>query len=219
MMTREEFMKLIEALRNKVDTMDVGGRVSVKDSSGMEMFFLHRADLGPSNHYLGVKFEGKQLGGVWANRPTLADDSFLRELYNHVERELRKESPPPQLYHKHILLRAEVKNSKPFDLNGLKKWIRGVVVDQGMEIVIGPHVHYVEDVGNKGPTGGAHIKTSHFAFHIWEEIGLIQADLYTCGTLDIDAFIKSFDVFEPTKIEYSVIDREHSIKFIEGRTL
>lgn len=124
-----------------------------------------------------------------------------------------------KLYHMHIIVRVEANNSTALSTEELKDWVRHVIETQHMEIVQGPFVTRVEDAGNVGPTGGAHIKTSHFAFHIWEETGLIQADLYTCGALDVEEFIKAFQVFEPSKIDYVILDREYKIKFIEGGTV
>jgi S-adenosylmethionine/arginine decarboxylase-like enzyme len=114
------------------------------------------------------------------------------------------------LYHKHILVRLEISSPKalPF-MDSLNMWVKNLIKEQGMEIVIGPNSTYVSDPGNEGPTGGCNIKTSHFAYHIWEEKGLIQADLYTCGELDELAFLLAFEVFNPTFGEVMIIDREH----------
>lgn len=119
-----------------------------------------------------------------------------------------------ELQHLHILLRAEVKNPKRFDLETLHRWVEVVVRTQGLEPVIGPHVFDIRDEGNEGPTGGVHIKTSHFAFHIWETQNLIQADLYTCGTLEVQEFLDQFRFFEPTKLEYMLINRESGFQVL-----
>ncbi len=113
------------------------------------------------------------------------------------------------LYHKHILVRLEIGSPKalPF-MDSLNMWVKNLIKEQGMEIVIGPNSTYVSDPGNEGPTGGCNIKTSHFAYHIWEEKGLMQADLYTCGELDVLAFLWEFKVFNPTFAEVMIIDRE-----------
>jgi S-adenosylmethionine/arginine decarboxylase-like enzyme len=120
------------------------------------------------------------------------------------------------LQHLHILVKASVSYPRAVSLDQLEQWVEKTVVDQGLEPVIGPHVVYVADKGNEGPTGSVNIKTSHMAFHIWENQHLIQADLYTCGDLDVDMFLKAFDVFSPTKIEYLVLDRAKGFKIING---
>lgn len=113
------------------------------------------------------------------------------------------------LYHKHILIRFQLNSPRalPFK-ESLEQWVRKLIEAQGMEIVIGPNVAYVSDEGNEGPTGGCNIKTSHFAFHIWEKTGIIQADLYTCGRLYELALLKAFEIFKPTYGEVMVIDRQ-----------
>lgn len=123
------------------------------------------------------------------------------------------------LKHIHILLKAEVAYPEILNIEQLKGWAERIVRSQGLEPVAGPFVSMVEDEGNRGPTGGVHIKTSHFAFHIWDELGVIQADLYTCGDLNIDLFIDQFAVFSPLSIEYLVIDRQDGFKILEAGLL
>lgn len=121
-----------------------------------------------------------------------------------------------ELKHLHILIRAHVDNPAALNEEQLKGWTRAVIAAQDMEIINGPFVATVTDAGNKGPTGGAHIKTSHFAYHIWEETGVIQADLYTCGELHIKNLINAFDVFKIVRLEYMVIDREAGFNIISA---
>ena len=123
-----------------------------------------------------------------------------------------------ELQHLHILLKAELAHPKALDLEGLKRWAGEVVTNQGLEPVIGPNVVYVEDEGNEGPTGGVNIKTSHFAFHIWDKLGIIQADLYTCGDLDVEQFIREFDVFHPLSVSYLVLDRAEGFNILFSAT-
>lgn len=120
------------------------------------------------------------------------------------------------LKHLHIMVKAQVDNPYALSVEGLKHWIEVLIKNQDMEIIIGPNVVMVDDEGNEGPTGSANIKTSHFAFHIWENLGVIQADLYTCGELDIGQFLDEFEVFDPVVLEYLVMDREDGFKIIES---
>lgn len=122
------------------------------------------------------------------------------------------------LKHIHILVKAKVREPKALSIDGLKSWVRMIIMRQKMEIVSGPHVVYVDDPGNEGPTGSANIKTSHMAFHIWENLNIIQADFYTCGSLDVHDFIESFEAFDPEEIEFLVIDRENGFKILEANT-
>ena len=123
-----------------------------------------------------------------------------------------------ELKHLHILIKAKVREPKALSVEGLKTWVSMLIANQDMLIAAGPFVTYVDDEGNEGPTGGAHIKTSHMAFHIWENDNLIQADLYTCGELDVHAFLEDFEVFDPAEIEFMVIDREHGFRILEVNT-
>lgn len=123
-----------------------------------------------------------------------------------------------QLQHLHILVKADIIEPKALDLDGLKVWTEKTVRDQGLEPVIGPNVVYVDDPGNEGPTGSVNIKTSHMAFHIWDELGQIQADLYTCGPLDRWRFIDAFNVFKPLSLSYMVIDRAKGFEILEVST-
>lgn len=124
-----------------------------------------------------------------------------------------------QLRHIHILVKAEVREPKALSLDGLVNWLEKTVVDQKLEPVLGPNVAQVDDVGNEGPTGSVNIKTSHMAFHIWEKTGKMQADLYTCGELDIPLFLTAFEVFDPTLVEYLVLDRADGFKVLEAGSL
>jgi S-adenosylmethionine/arginine decarboxylase-like enzyme len=80
-----------------------------------------------------------------------------------------------------------------------------------MKIIKGPFASYVEKDGNKGLTAIVMIETSHIAFHIWDEVdpGLLQFDLYTCGSLHLPAVLEKLeDAFDLVKLEYNLFDRE-----------
>ena len=51
------------------------------------------------------------------------------------------------------------------------------------------------------------------AIHVWDEESpsLIQMDVYTCGPLDTNIIFKELEQFEPVKIEYKYLDREHGL--------
>lgn len=124
-----------------------------------------------------------------------------------------------ELKHLHVLIKAEILEPKALALDELVHWVEDIIEGQRMEIVQGPFIEYVDDLGNEGPTGGCHIKTSHFAFHIWEEQNLIQMDLYTCGKLYVHKLLNNLKVFTPAKVEYMVIDREDGFKILEANTV
>jgi S-adenosylmethionine/arginine decarboxylase-like enzyme len=124
-----------------------------------------------------------------------------------------------QLKHLHVLVKGKIKTPNALSTHGLKNWLDKAVRGQKLEPVIGPNVVQVDDEGNEGPTGSVNIKTSHMAFHIWDKQGLIQADLYTCGEIDLNKFLLEFMIFDPTELEYLLIDRADGFKIVEAGQL
>jgi S-adenosylmethionine/arginine decarboxylase-like enzyme len=81
-----------------------------------------------------------------------------------------------------------------------------------MKIIKGPFASYVNAEGNKGLTAIVMIETSHIAFHIWDEPnpGLLQFDLYTCGSLDLDKVMDTLnEYFTVESMDYIMFDREN----------
>jgi S-adenosylmethionine/arginine decarboxylase-like enzyme len=123
--------------------------------------------------------------------------------------------------HKHVLIRAEV-NKAPGkeDMRDTKKWFRTLVKNLGMKILDGPRIKYVDMPGNKGLTGFCIIETSHIAMHIWDEQSpsLIEFDVYTCGKMDLDIVFNALQSFDPVKIEFMYLDREHGLQLVDSGT-
>lgn len=117
--------------------------------------------------------------------------------------------------HKHLLVRAEIANHIS-DTSQISKWISSLVETIHMKILHGPVSVYCDKIGNKGITGFAIIETSHIAFHTWDETfpATLQLDVYTCSDLDVDAVFKSLSIFQPIKLDYKFLDREHGFKDI-----
>jgi len=115
--------------------------------------------------------------------------------------------------HKHLIVRAEC-NRYPESAEAVSAFLTDLVGLLGMKILTGPHAGYVDQEGNRGATGVVVIETSHCAIHVWEEPDpkLIQIDVYTCGPCDTQ---KIFDLikerFDPVKLEYKYLDREHNL--------
>lgn len=120
------------------------------------------------------------------------------------------------LEHKHLIVRAEL-NNPPFSPHDIKSWMQKLVDTIGMNILMGPYAIYSDMVGNQGLTAVTIIETSHIAMHVWDEVSpaLMQLDVYTCSTLDINDVFAAIEVFEPTKIEYKYIDREHDLTLLD----
>ena len=116
------------------------------------------------------------------------------------------------LVHKHLIIRAEI-NNPPRDPEWVINWLKELTGKIGMKICMGPISAYVEVPGNRGVTAVVVIETSHMAIHVWDEgsPSLIQMDVYTCGQLDTDIIFKELEQFEPVKLEYKYLDREHGL--------
>lgn len=120
------------------------------------------------------------------------------------------------LEHKHLIVRAEL-NNPPYDAHEIKQWMRELVDLIGMNILMGPYAVYSDMPGNQGLTAVTIIETSHIAMHVWDEAdpALMQLDVYTCSKLDPADVFAALQIFEPTKIEYKYIDREHDLTLLD----
>ena len=120
------------------------------------------------------------------------------------------------LEHKHLIVRAEL-NEPPYNATDIKIWMKHLVDKIGMKVLMGPYAVYSYMEGNKGLTAVTIIETSHIALHVWDEAtpALMQLDVYTCSALDINDVFAAIEQFEPTKIEYKYIDREHELTLLD----
>ncbi len=117
------------------------------------------------------------------------------------------------LEHKHLLVRAELDNC-PDNPDWVHEWLVHLVDVIDMKILAGPLVARVDIPGNVGCTGVVVIETSHVVLHLWEETGLMQLDIYTCGSLNIPDIWPLLDCMLPSKIEWKYLDREHGLNLI-----
>ena len=117
----------------------------------------------------------------------------------------------PKLFHKHLLIRAEVRKPPQEQFN-LTAELRSLVDHIGMRLLSGPHTAWCPVEGNVGYSGVCIIETSSITFHSWTEshYPVIQLDVYTCGTLEIGTVLDWLAQFDPSKIDYKFLDREHS---------
>lgn len=111
--------------------------------------------------------------------------------------------------HEHLLVRAEV-NSPPMEPETVKAWFLNLIDRIGMKVLDGPHAKYLDVAGNRGMTAVAIIETSHIAMHVWDEEhpSLMQLDVYTCSSLDINIVFEELQQFDPVKIDHKFLDRE-----------
>lgn len=116
------------------------------------------------------------------------------------------------LEHKHIIIRAEVTNA-PIDETTTINSIKDLVQRINMKILMGPFAKYCDMVGNRGLTVATIIETSHIVMHSWDECSphMIQLDVYTCGAFDPRTVLAWLQQYNPVKVEYKYIDREHGL--------
>lgn len=122
------------------------------------------------------------------------------------------------LEHKHLIVRAEVLSPpSSSQVNYMEGWFRRLIESIGMKILNGPHVTYLDVEGNRGMTGVCIIETSHVAMHVWDENmpGLMQFDVYTCGPLEPKKVFEALSEFNPIKVEWKYLDREHGLNHID----
>lgn len=120
-------------------------------------------------------------------------------------------------FHKHLMIRAKINNPPRITMDVIS-WLESFVDSLGMKILQGPFSSYVSAPGNKGITAVVMIETSHIAFHVWDEDdpALLQFDLYTCGSLDVEKAMKDIDAFfDFYSYEFVLYDREHYLKILE----
>lgn len=120
------------------------------------------------------------------------------------------------LEHKHLIVRAEV-NNPPKDTEMMKQWMTDMVAALNMKELAPPRAVYSDMIGNRGLTCDVLLNTSNAVVHTWDEVypGLFMLDVYTCGALDPKVIFGLLEVFDPVKIEYKYLDREHGLELID----
>ena len=121
----------------------------------------------------------------------------------------------PTLKHRHLLIRAEV-NSPPQRDFDLGSELRSLVKHIDMKILAGPTTAWCPVEGNRGWSGTVIIETSSITFHSWTEshYPVIQLDVYSCKDFEIKTVLLWLQQFEPERIDYKFLDREHEFKTI-----
>jgi S-adenosylmethionine/arginine decarboxylase-like enzyme len=121
--------------------------------------------------------------------------------------------------HNQLLVNG-VSDNPPIGEEELKQWLRDLVRDIDMKIVMGPMAFYVTKEGNRGVTAIVGIETSHIAIHVWDEPvpALIQFDLYTCSHLPVDLILEKLKKdFGLRDYKHMVIERAHEFNILEHK--
>ena len=132
------------------------------------------------------------------------------------------------IQHHHFLLRMELKHVPgPRDKKRAMHLLKQIICDLNMKFLAKPRIFYVEHPHyNQGLTAIAPIKTSHIAFHFWnnpehsilhnpESRGLLEFDIYTCGALTIkhiQRVLHHLTHYCPTHINASLLNRNYALK-------
>jgi S-adenosylmethionine/arginine decarboxylase-like enzyme len=116
------------------------------------------------------------------------------------------------LTHEHLIVRALV-TQPPKSIEEIKTWVKDLVPKIKMKLMGEPLAFYCKKKGNRGATCVAVIETSHIALHVWDENNpsLIQLDVYSCSDLHEDIVFSHLEQFKPEKIQYKLLDRNHSL--------
>jgi len=117
------------------------------------------------------------------------------------------------LKHKHLLIRAEVKNP-PKTEEQIINWMNNLIAKIDMNILAGPYASKVSKKGNKGISGVAIIDTSHIGIHTWDETdpALVQLDVYSCKEFNKIDVLSCIEEFDPITVDYKYFDRENNFK-------
>ena len=117
------------------------------------------------------------------------------------------------LKHKHLIVRAEI-HHPPCNPSAMDNWMRQLVQDIRMKVLMGPFSVYSNMPGNHGMTSVTIIETSHIAVHVWDEVSpaLMEMDVYSCTEFDPQLiFDRLQSDFGLAKLEWKFIDREHGL--------
>lgn len=119
--------------------------------------------------------------------------------------------------HTHLIIRALV-SKPPTDPNLAIAWLNTLVPAIGMKTLLGPYATYCSVPGNAGLTAAVIIETSHIVLHCWDETSPaeLQFDVYTCSHLNPKLIFDALQIFDPTSIEYKILDRTSSLTIVNA---
>ena len=120
--------------------------------------------------------------------------------------------------HKHLLIYARINKFPNQEEEKIVTTFMTKLIDKiKMKIIGGPITSYVSDIGNVGWTSTVLLSTSHAAIHIWNEWGILQADVYSCKAFDEKVVINYIkETFEATQIKFRVLNRDGGLNDEEG---
>ena len=137
----------------------------------------------------------------------------MLRLFHLNKYDIKKGNKKLALFHKHLIVRAEVNKPMVCPEKVSKEWMPALIDRIGMKILMGPYAVYSDIEGNRGLTAATIIETSHIVMHIWDEQSpaMVQLDVYTCGPLDPYDVVESLKEMDPVHIDMKYLDREHDL--------
>lgn len=120
------------------------------------------------------------------------------------------------LKHELLIVRGEYLDTITDNL-AAEKWLLSLVGAIGMNVLVGPFSVYSTMPGNTGITAGVILSTSHCVLHTFEDEGhsVVQLDLYSCASIDIDIVLaKIAEFFNTYKLEHKFIERDKSFNVL-----
>lgn len=128
-----------------------------------------------------------------------------------------KELYEVSLEHKQLIINADI-SIPPTDVKYIKTWVKKLIKDIDMEILMGPYAVYSDMPGNRGLTVSAIINTSHICLHTWDEDQPhLRLDVYSCKDFDINIVFDAIKEFDIKKIQYHYLDRNDKIIHLNSR--
>ena len=117
------------------------------------------------------------------------------------------------LEHKYLIVCVEF-HHPPCNPSAIADWMRQLVQDIRMKVLMEPFSVYSDMPGNQGLMSVTIIETSHIAVHVWDEASpaLMQIDVYSCAEFDPQLiFDRLQSDFGLAKLEWKFIDHEHGL--------
>jgi S-adenosylmethionine/arginine decarboxylase-like enzyme len=113
-----------------------------------------------------------------------------------------------KLIHQHFLAKVNTNFffKSPEEMND---FLRRLVKEVNMDIIIEPRSAFCGQEGNYGLTGQIGLVTSHASIHSWDEFGFHELDVYSCKYFDIEKLLDFLHLeLKADSVEYLCFDRE-----------
>lgn len=119
--------------------------------------------------------------------------------------------------HQHTIISAFGMANPPTTTEDIDTWLNDIVTEIDMKVLMGPYAIRCETQGNVGVTGVVVIETSHISCHCWDSIPqpFLKADVYSCKDYDVQVVLRMFERFQPTRLDYLVVDRNDNMVVTE----